>query len=59
MISRTPWVKVPLYPTILFSGSNTATLVMSVSVGLRAAKLRTVRKAAEAVGVMGGETITR
>jgi hypothetical protein len=61
MISRTSWAKVPEYATYLFSGSNTTTLVMSVSPGLgvRATKFRTVADAADAVGTKGGETMTR
>lgn len=59
--SLTPCLNVPEYATSLFSASNTVTFVTSVSVALgwRATRLRTVADADVADGKKGGEMMTR
>lgn len=54
-------MNVPEYATSLFSASNTVTFVTSVSVALgwRATRLRTVADAEVADGKKGGEMMTR
>lgn len=59
--SRTPCGKVPEYATSLFSGSKTVTFAISVFGGgcPLATKFLTVAEADVAVGVNGGEMITK
>lgn len=61
MTSRTPCLKVPVYPISLFSGSKTVTFVTSVSPALSdlAARFLTVAELDESVGMNGGDTMTR